>query len=339
MLFKLFRKDPAQFKERGDRHFAQGRFAEARHEYEDALKILPDSAIGSDELRSYLCCQLIAAGNQLAALNLDEAEFARLRGDNAKALEHAELAMEQAEDETIREKARIFYDSLPDHELQPHSKSSSHNCSGCGSHGKPEDVSNESPSDYLSLSERFELLIQPLPGNLPNRYRNMGEEFAFAYTAIHEERLQEGLRILTKLSESQSSDIIDYEIAIIHFHEGRLKECESLLRHALTINETNPLCHLGLVQLMLETGRFVDAVPILNLMISDGHLPDQATVMLGDVLQATGDEDSALDRYIEGLSYPSTARASAERAIPLLQKNGRTQDAQALAKRYLKGCC
>jgi len=339
MVFKLFRKDPAQLKERGDRHFSQGRYAEARHEYEDALKILPENSDGTNELRSYLQGQLVAAGNELAAINLDEAEFARLRGDTAKAQEHAQLAMEQAEDAAIRENARIFHDSLADHESHPQSKSSSHNCSGCGTHGQSEEVSIGSTNDYLSLNERFELLIQPLPGNLPERYRNMGEEFAFAYTAIHEERLEEGLRILTKLSESKSSDIVDYEIAIIHFHQGRLKECESLLRHALAINEANPLCHLGLVQLMLETGRFAESIPLLERMISDSHLPDQATIMLGEVLQVTGNDDAALLKFLEGLNYPSAARAAAERAIPLLKKQGRTADAAALSKQYLKGCC
>jgi tetratricopeptide (TPR) repeat protein len=339
MVFRLFRKDPTQLKERGDRHFVQGRYAEARHEYEDALNILQDNSDDTNKLRCYLQSQLVAAGNELAAINLDEAEFARIRGDNAKAQEHAELAMEQAEDEAIREKARIFLDSLSGHESQPQPKSPSHNCSGCGTHSHSEEVSIESTNDYLSLSERFELLIQPLPGNLPERYRNLGEEFAFAYTAIHEERLDEGLRILNKLSEIKSSDIVDYEIAIIHFHQGRLNECESLLRHALTINEANPLCHLGLVQLLLETGRFAEAIPLLERMISDAHLPDQATIMLGEVLQVTGNDDAALMHFIQGLNYPSAARAAAERAIPLLNKQGRTSDAAAIAKQYLKGCC
>ena len=61
--------------------------------------------------------------------------------------------------------------------------------------------------------------------------------------------------------------------------------------------------------------------------------------MLGDLLLMEGDAAAALDRYIEAVALPSVAKTAAQKAVPLLERAGRSADAQALAKRYLKGCC
>jgi predicted negative regulator of RcsB-dependent stress response len=61
--------------------------------------------------------------------------------------------------------------------------------------------------------------------------------------------------------------------------------------------------------------------------------------MLGDVLLMMGDVDAALNKYVEALNLPSVAKTAAQKAIPILDKLGRTADSQTLAKRYLKGCC
>jgi hypothetical protein len=94
-----------------------------------------------------------------------------------------------------------------------------------------------------------------------------------------------------------------------------------------------------MVQLMIETERLPKAVAILQHMIESGHLADDAMLMLGDVLQMLGDGDAALGKYIAALDLPSVAKTAAQKAIPLLEEMGRSADAQALAKRYLKGCC
>lgn len=340
MLFKLFKKDSGHFQERGDRLFAENRFAEARHEYEEALHRLNEGTADAAEQKRYLQQQLRAAGNGLAQLNLVEAEHAMQLGDQQKAQEHVDLALVQADDETIRGNARQLLSRMVQKEPQtPSIPMKNHSCSGCGSTHDQLSQDAEAPIDFLSLNDRFELLIHPLPGDLPDRYRQLGEEFAYAYTAVHDGRVAEGLEIFHKLSAQGENDILNYEVALITFQEGRFKECESLLRRALSLNPQNALCLLTLVQLVIETGRVPEAVPILEGMIADGHLPDQASLMLADVRMALGQTDAALDQCLQALGYPSAARAAAERAIPILESMGRGGDAQALAKRYLKGCC
>lgn len=334
MLFNFFKKTCTQLKERGDRLFQEGSYAEARHAYEEAYSLIkPDSPSGIGE---YLTDRIRSAGNNLALMNIEEAAHSLQSGNIAKAVEHAELAFEQAEDDVIRGNAKDFLKKIdlptPPEETKKH-------CGSCATSDHPPSESTETSTDFLPLMERFELLIQPLPGDLTKRYRQMGERFAYAYTAVHDERLDEGYRIFRELALGLQSDILEYEIAIIDFQAHRLAECENRLKSALALNPENPLCHLAMVQLMLATDRLPNAAAILEHMIAAGHIADQALVMLGDVLIMMGDTDAGLSRYLEALEFPSVAKLAAQKAIPVLDASGRTADSQALAKRYLKGCC
>lgn len=339
MFFKLFKKNIDYYIERGDRYFTEARYSEARHEYGEALLRLPDEAGTSDDKSSYIRDRLSASCNELARMNLNEADHARNLGDEAKALEHAELAIELAEDDTLREKARIFVRKITSVSPETPPTAPTHSCSGCTPSHHAVSSTDDFSSDFLSVAEQFELLIHPLPGDLPERYRQMGEKFAYAYTAVHNDRVEEGFKIFKELSDRSTNDILDYEIALIDFRQGRLEECEQGLRSAISRNSGNPLCFLGLVQLLVETDRLHEAMPILEGMISDGHLPDQATLILGDLLQMTGNSQAALERYISALDFPAAAKSAAQKAVPLLEELGRFGDAQVLAKRYLKGCC
>jgi pentatricopeptide repeat protein len=272
-------------------------------------------------------------------MNLNEAEHALNRGDEAKALEHAELATELAEDDILREKARLFVNRVTSDLPEKPVISPAHSCSGCSPSHHDVSPTDDFSSDFLSMAEQFELLIHPLPGDLPERYRQMGEKFAYAYIAVHNDRTEEGIKIFKELSSHSTSDILDYEIALIDFRQGRLDECEQGLRRAISRNSGNPLCFLGLVQLLVETERLQEAMSVLERMISDGHLPDQATLILGDLLLMTGNSQAALENYISALDFPAVAKSAAQKAVPLLEEFGRSGDAQALAKRYLKGCC
>lgn len=337
MLFNFFKKDPSHYKERGDRLFQEGSYADARHAYEDAFNLLKPGS--SPEMGAYLEERIRSAGNQLALMNMQEAAHSLQAGNIAKAMEHAELAFEQAEDDAIRVNAKAFMEKIEIPDTPESPRSHGHSCGTCSTPHQSTAITPETTTDFLPLMDRFELLIQPLPGDLTARYRQMGERFAYAYIAVHDERTQEGYSIFRELAKEQQSDILEYEIAILDFQSQRFSDCERRLGSALRINPGNPLCHLAMVQLMIETGRLPNAVAMLENMIASGHLADQALIMLGDLLVMTGDTERAMSRYSEALAIPSVAKIAAQKAIPVLNAAGRTAESQALAKRYLKGCC
>jgi predicted Zn-dependent protease len=178
-----------------------------------------------------------------------------------------------------------------------------------------------------------------LPGDLPQRYSDMGEKFASAYLTAHSENPAKALEIFNELMSHEESDILMYESALLYFRGGDHLKCEQLLKRALKVNDSNPVCCLSLAQLYTETERFDDAISLLNLMSERLILPEQALIMLADVHAIKGDNASAIDILGRTIEIPVLKKASAERLVKLLASEGRDDEASFVAKNYLKGCC
>lgn len=339
MFFKkLFSKDYRHYLEKGEKYFGEERYADARHAFQEALEKMgadEDGAAGA-QIRG----RISETGNRLALLNLAEAGHAAARGDLAKADEHLRLALEFADDPGIRGKAEQQIGAIgasapaaaPVH--APQGKS---HCGGCATDAAPAD--EDLSAGHLPARERYELLVQTLPAGLAERYADLGEEFARAYLLVHDGNDRDGFALYQELLKEGENDILLYEVALLLFRNGNPPECERLLRRALALNDVNPLCCLGLVQLLADAGRFEEAISLLNYMIERQLLTEQAVIFLGDVQQRQGNESEAMSSYTKALEYPAAAKAAAERLLPLLQNQGRADEALYLAKRYLKGCC
>ncbi len=183
------------------------------------------------------------------------------------------------------------------------------------------------------------LYFQTLPGDLPERYAEMGEKFARGCLLNLEGDGEGALRVFEELSAGTENDILDYEKAILYFHNGDSGKCEQLLIKAIDLNPVNPLCNIGLVQLYTEIGRVPEGLQVLDRMISCNLIPEQATLMQGDLYTLLQDEPKAVESYSKLLTSPKFAREAAERVVPLLVKQGRTEEAAYLAKKFAKGCC
>ena len=192
--------------------------------------------------------------------------------------------------------------------------------------------------DNITGEDRLALYFQTLPGDLPERYAGMGEEFARGCLLNLEGDGEGALRVFEELSADTENDILDYEKAILYYHNGDSGKCEQLLIKAIALNPVNPLCSIGLVHLYTETGREPEALQVLERMISSDLIPEQATLMQGDLYALLEDESNAVESYSRLLTSPRFAREAAERIVPLLERQGRTEEAAYLAKKYAKGC-
>ena len=331
---KLFAKDYQKHLEKGERYFAEQRYADARHEYQEALNKLPDA---SHEDAAKIDSRLLETGKVLALMNIAEAEHAAARFEFDKASEHLDLAEELSGERSVRDEVNRLRDILS-REAGPRSTEMPvRPCAGCGKETPPVSGHSAGP-DFLPDRERFDLLLQTLPAGLQERYAGLGDHFMAGYLKIHGEDVASGLEIFRELLTEDVNDILLYEVALAHFRSGNLNECERLLRKAFAVNELNPLCCMGLVQLLADSGRLEETLPILGHMVDNRLLVDQALVFLGDVHHLLGDEQAALESYTSALEFPDASRAAAERLIALFEKEGRREDAANLAKRFLKGC-
>ncbi len=341
-LKKLFNfgKDYNYYLEKGDRYLADERFADARIAYGEALEKIGASG-ESDVSRIDALRQKIAlTGNMLGRMNLVEAEHAISGGDVKKAGEHLLIVMDLADDTTLREHAERLLGALGSRVPETAPVKVVQSCNSCGE--RETETGNDDRHDVdenLSGEDRLALYFQTLPGDLPERYAGMGEEFARGCLLNLEGNGEQALRVFEELSAYTENDILNYEKAIIYFHNGDSGKCESLLIEAIGLNPSNPLCNIGLVQLYTEMGRGPEALQVLERMIANDVIPEQARLMQGDVYTLLQDEPNAVESYSKLLASPKYAREAAERLVPILERQGRSNEAAYLAKKYAKGCC
>jgi len=340
MFFKkLFNKDHLYYIEKGDKDLRDERYADARDAFSQAIWKLGECGEDSAPLRASIQEKLTETGNRLGSLNFTEAEYAIHNGEIKKAGDHLALVLELAQDESLREKAAGLLEGLIVESSPQGPKEDNHSCSGCAKDAGEISQESHAGDDQLAKEDRFELFIQTLPGDLPKRYAALGAKFTHGYLLVHDGEDEAALKIFEELRAVEEDDILDYELALIHYRHGNPEKCERLLRRAIELNDLNPLCYFGLVQLLAETGRIAETMPFLELMLERDLLPDQARLLLGDAYLMLEDENNATDCYTQVLSSPNYAKEAAGKLIPLLEKNGRAEDAGYLAKKFIKGCC
>lgn len=342
MMFfsKFFAKSFEQNLTKGDSLFHAERYSEARQYYLDALEKMPDAA--DPPTRSSIELKISRCANLLAEMNIAEAEAAIRSGNLEKAGEYLELSLELADDVAVREKAEGIIASIENSSSSNTKVSTAtamHNCSSCSSSHHPTQESAPVLPDHLQDHEKYQLLINVLPGDLPQQYASLGEEFASAYLLAHAGDTDMALNKFRQLLSAKENDIILYETALLEFKNGRVDACEVLLRRALEQNPQNPACNMSLAQLFANTGRLDEAARLLQSMMDRQMLFEQALLMLADVYLHQGDQEAAINLLSGGLNMPSLKKASAERLVGILADQGRHNEAAYLVKTYLKGCC
>ncbi len=341
-LKKLFaKKNFLDCEQKGDKLFALGRYADARIELTEALELLAATSPDNAQMeRERIQGKLLATGQQLAWLNIREAKFAFSSGAVEKAAEYLELAAHfSQEPEISREIAELISgDKLK--EIPATKTNGAHGCATCTPHDVQPSVNTESSLYLLSNSEQFELLVAPLPDDLPKRYRDLGEEFAAAILSGHAGDHAAAYTTYAQLHQVSPSDIYLYEMAVIKAQAGAIRETEKLLKDALELNSVNSLCCLSLVQLYSDQRRYGEARSLLERMQSNGIMGKQVLLMLGDTAMAVGDAAGAEELYRQALAEKELASTAAERLLPILEQTGRHQEREFLAKKHCgKGCC
>lgn len=339
---RIFSKSADDFLARGDELQATERYFEARSRYEDGLQFHLAKAGGSenDAVAEVFIARIARSNAALAELNLIEAEFCAGRGDAAKAVEHLELALALTDDPLLRLKAEQMLSALDaesgDSQVVVAETASGH-CQSCSS-SEPQnqeltadDGLDMAPHDY------YNLLIRQLPDEMYDRYAGLGDAFAAMYLSASRDDHELALELLEQWDHDADRDIYCYEKGMILHRLGRVAESEACLREASGSNPLNPLPRTGLALLLIDGQRTDEAADILEIMISDGILKEQALMLRGDVCLLTGDYPGAIDRFASLLATPY-ARPAAEKLHEALLHTGRKQEAVAVFKQYLGGC-
>jgi tetratricopeptide (TPR) repeat protein len=333
-LMKFFSRDWEHYLKKGNDALADGRAAEARDAFTIALEKLPAVR---NEARDGIEAKVREASNALALLNIREAEACAAAGNIEKAAEHAEFAATLAEDVAIRQMAeKIAIMPVPSDNASSLNVNITKCAGSCCETGKPAPDAASPGTGHEELDP--EILINALPGDLPRRYRDLGEKFAEGFLVSRAGNAGRALQVFEDLLGEGENDILLYELALLYHQGGRTPEAERLLKKGLEFSTGNPLIHLALVDLFIEQRRLPEARELLVEMIRQDVMAEHAGLVLGDLLAALGDLPAALD-VLAPLLQTTARRDAAQKIVPILMHLERGDEAKQVAKQYLKGCC
>ena len=308
-------------------------YFDARTCYEDGLQLNADG-----ELAPVFMERIAAANRMLAERNLYEAECAYSRGDSAKATDHLELVKTLTCDSSILKRADMLLRDYVRDDSSEGEQITSSSCNSCAASSGGNCADSADSEHSLPLLEYYELLLQQLPADQCQRYTGLGEDFACAYVAASRDEHLDALSALEKCSDQVPEDILLCEKGKILHRLGRDDEAELQLRAAIDLDDTNSLAWLTLALMLLEGKRFQDAGATVEMMVSKQIMPGQALLLRGEISEATGDHEGAVNQYVELLQTPY-ARAAAERLYGVLLEIGRNADAAVIFKKYLNKSC
>lgn len=312
-------------------------FFDARTCYEDGLKLCSGEDSGAD-LKGVFSDRIDSANRKLAERNLHEAEFAFSRGEVTKAVDHLELVKTLTYDPDLREKAeKLLLDfSVPVSEH--HEQVNVSSCASCSGSSVAECADSTPSFDSLPLLEYYELLIHQLPMDQYQRYAQLGEDFANAYVAASRDDHHEAVAGFEKCCDTLPQDIYWYEKGKVLHRLGNDQEAEQCLRKALQLNGNNSLVWLTLALVLRESNQFKEALSIIETMVSEQILSEQALLLRAEIFEECGDHENAVNQYVE-LLQTAYARAAAEKLYGLLLEIGRQNDAAVIFKKYLNKSC
>lgn len=335
---KIFSKGSEDFLQKGDLLLDQQRFFEARNAYENGLQRSEQLEKGSSSSSASIFIEKIAVANKaLAELNVIEAEHAINSNSYVKAIEHLELAKTLTNDKFLREKAEELIEKVADNSNESNKLAPSSGCNSCTSVKHQTQVEADCEEPNLSPLDYYDLLIRQLPLEMYNRYAGLGEGFAYMYLAASRDEHEQALKLLEECSAEVSRDIYGYEKGMILYRLGRVQQAEQHLQEAMIENAANPLPPLGLALLLIDSERFQEADTLLASMMKCGILFDQSLFLRASIAEQTENADDAIEKFSQLLSS-SFARPAAEKLFGLLTDSNRHQEAEAVYKRYLKGC-
>ena len=173
------------------------------------------------------------AGNQLAKINLEQAEACLRADDSERAREHLELVAKHGRDSEISQAARRLLEqcgSPPDISLPAKG-----HCTSCetGSTQNSEQSAGEDALEMVDFAEAWELTLAALPGRWAESYARLTPSLQQAILLAHSGQDDEAKQIFLTQNQPESSDVTQYELAALYLRNQELEPGLALLEELL----------------------------------------------------------------------------------------------------------
>ncbi|EAT14792.1 hypothetical protein, partial [Desulfuromonas acetoxidans] len=251
------------------------RKAVSQQRYADALLIveeLQDSELSAEE-RSEVKTLKAQAGDSLAKVNLDEGLYLLKDQQIERAMEHLQLAQQQAFSEDLKHQAEQALQQVDEQQPIPVAAAAASSCSSCSSCG-PTDSDQAAPlsdEDHPDMDAQLELILTSYPEELVSRYQQKCADFQKAFVLGHQGEEIEAMKAFGKLPASEQDDLFDFEVGCIMARLGeRGKACDALYS-ALKQNPNLLLATESMVSILVSLKKYQTATDLIQEMMGKGQ--------------------------------------------------------------------
>jgi len=281
------------------------RKAVSQQRYADALLIveeLQDSELSAEE-RSEVKTLKAQAGDSLAKVNLDEGLYLLKDQQIERAMEHLQLAQQQAFSEELKHQAEQALQQVDEQQPIPVAAAAASSCSSCSSCG-PTDSDQAAPlpdEDHPDMDAQLELILTSYPEELVSRYQQKCADFQKAFVLGHQGEEIEAMKAFGKLPASEQDDLFDFEVGCIMARLGeRGKACDALYS-ALKQNPNLLLATESMVSILVSLKKYQTAIDLIQEMRGKGQDAGFCEAQLASVYHVKDEADNALSHGLKAL--------------------------------------
>jgi tetratricopeptide (TPR) repeat protein len=278
---------------------------------------------------------LTQAGDSLAQMNLDEGAAFRRLGDESRAREHFGLALEQARDAMLRERAEGALQGGETISTTIHSPVAT-SCNSCSSHPKPTDLGQELEDD-LDPQTRFDLILASYPPLLAQRYQHAPPLLQEAFLLAHSGQDQEALLCLKQMPVEQQDDLFHFDYGSLSGRLGAVVAACQSLEKAASSASLRIYALEALIALQMANGQAAEAEQRLEAMLASKEAPAFCHTRLAFLAAARGDRVKTLEHGRKALSLGIAEAELLLLLASILEKDGSLAEAEHLLSRLPGG--
>ncbi len=297
-LFGIFAgKKPEDHEQRGDQHFRDKAFGDARIEFEKALYKIETRFPEKKHLAERIRQKLDSASESLAMAHIQNAEALAGAGDTEEAAEFCELALALTQQENTRQRiARTMeliavrsHKNTGWNETEDNPEFQELTSSGHPGAGSDPEI-GESDDE-----EMFTVLCNALPADTAEAYRGYGQSFAKGYIALNRGDFDLAVKELSAAMEENrgKNTMIPLELATAYLHAEDHDRARDLLGSFLRENPAEIRAYQLLCEIYWEAGQHFKAASLLESAPAEIGQTFPMRLLEGETRFQAGDTDGA----------------------------------------------
>jgi tetratricopeptide (TPR) repeat protein len=284
----------------------------------------------------------VEAGDQLAQVNLDEADGALRLGNIRKAMEHLQLAQQQARSAALGERVAQGLAALAKGAPAAGVAAVKAEAAGCGGGCGPSCAPAASaPAEEADLDAegQLELLLATLPAELAAQYAAAGPTFLQGWLAAQEGEDARALELFDKVPDGERGPLFRAERGVLLARTGKAGAAEKDLRVALQELPDFFPAFDAMATVLATTRRYAELEQLLRAALAAGRFPGYCWTGLAQIEAGRGNLDAALEAGSNALAAGATDQDTIVFCAQLHERAGHQEAAEAVLTRLPSGGC